>query len=110
MNKFELVIEICRAIVWLVLIALVCLIFLIFSSCASVPKNQPVHTINPPPVVSVACPATRIIGKLTTKLDNDSLATAKTRCKYHYPKSPCLKLFKKTSPSDYIAICGPANK
>lgn len=37
--------------------------------------------------------------------DKQSLQTASNTCKKIYPRSPCLKLFRKIGKQDYHAIC-----
>ncbi len=44
--------------------------------------------------------------KAWNDFDNQHLAIAKKRCGEIYRKSPCVKLFRKRSESDYSVICG----
>lgn len=59
-------------------------------------------------LISLTCPKPIVYNntKIWNKMDRKSLASAKKRCKVHYPKSPCLKQFFKVEYNTYRALCG----
>jgi len=55
------------------------------------------------------CPVTKIEGDKEygwTAFDKQTLARAKKRCAELYPRSPCVKIFRKIAKQDYQVICG----
>ena len=59
--------------------------------------------------VALACPKTQIVNQTAfkwNKFDQQSLNTAKRRCKELYKKSPCVKIFYKVDKMDYKVVCG----
>jgi hypothetical protein len=58
---------------------------------------------------ALTCPKTKIVNQTNykwNKFDQQSLNTAKKRCKELYKKSPCVKIFYKTQKMDYKVVCG----
>lgn len=52
------------------------------------------------------CPAPIIVSdKPLTKVDLAALRAAKKGCRRHYPKSPCVKVFKVIKQHSYQVIC-----
>jgi len=63
--------------------------------------------------VMAFCPATKFENKTDlpwNEFDNKHYLTAKKRCGEIYQKSPCVKVFRKRSESDFSVICGESNK
>jgi hypothetical protein len=55
------------------------------------------------------CPKTKIIGAKEygwTAYDEKILNNARTRCEQLYKKSPCVKMFIKSSKTSYQVVCG----
>lgn len=74
-----------------------------FVSCTSKPQvleNPIQNTCRGPIVVGWSSKAEM------SKVDLHSLRTAKLRCQVKFPKSPCLRIFKRTGFQQYQAICG----
>ena len=58
--------------------------------------------------IAMSCVAPKIENRTKfpwNDFDKQSLNTASNTCKKIYPKSPCLKLFRKVNKQDYHAIC-----
>ncbi len=59
--------------------------------------------------LALNCPATVVKKPEGTKweqADKASLKSAATRCAFHFPEAPCLKVFEKREPLTYRATCG----
>ena len=59
--------------------------------------------------IQLACPETSVVllDQLPwTYMDAYNLQTAKKRCAFHYPNSPCLTVFEVIGFQNYNATCG----
>lgn len=58
--------------------------------------------------LAVSCPETKIVNhtKVWNEQDAKTLKSAKSRCSYYYPNSPCVKVFIKKDATTYNAVCG----
>jgi len=78
------------------------IVFFMLCGCASVVSG-------PQDRDALVCPTTYVHaarGYVLTANDQIAQKTATQRCKFHYPESPCLKMFEVIGFQDYHAICG----
>lgn len=85
------------------------LLFLFICSCVHTEHTMEFNTSKH----ERRCPNSIFLKKDThvvTRNDREVFESAKSRCSYHYPQSPCLKVFKVLGYQDYNATCGKAEE